>query len=53
MYNTYFKHKCFPKYIRMVQVQVEVEVKSMIDVVFVKKDLLRYVQDVSAVEGMG
>ena len=30
-----------------------VEVKSMIDLVLVKKDMLHYVQDVRAVRGMG
>ena len=30
-----------------------VEIKSMIDLVLVKRDMLRYVQDVSAVRGMG
>ena len=30
-----------------------VDIKSMIDLVLVEKDMLRYVQDVRAVRGMG
>ena len=41
------------KYTRVARVQEGVEVKSMIDLVLVKKDMLHYVQDVRAVRGMG
>ena len=41
------------KYTRVVRGQDGVEVKSMIDRVLVKKDMLRFVQDVRAVRGMG
>ena len=44
--NTYFKHRSFYKYTR---VPNGVEAKNMIDLVFVKKDILLYVQDVRAV----
>ena len=30
-----------------------VEIKSMIDLVLVKRDMLRYMQDIRAVRGMG
>ena len=30
-----------------------VEIKSMIDLVLIKRDMLRYAQDVRAVRGMG
>ena len=38
---------------RMVECQGGVEVKSVIDLVLVKRDMLRYVQDAMAVKGMG
>ena len=41
------------KYTRAARVRDGVEVKSMIDFVLVKKDMLRYVQDVREVRGMG
>ena len=53
MGNTYFKHRSLHKYITVARGQDGVEVKSMIDLVLVKKDMLRYVQDVSVIKGMG
>ena len=46
--NTYFKHKSLHKYTWVVGVQHGMEVKSLIDLVLVKKDMLCYVQDVRA-----
>ena len=46
--NTYFKHRSVHK-----EGRGDVEIKSMIDLVLVKRDKLRYVQDVKAVRGMG
>ena len=43
--NTYFSYRSFHKY--------GVEVKSMIDHLLGKKDILRYLQDVREVTGMG
>ena len=37
----------------MAKVQDGIEIKSLVDLVMVKKDMLRYVQDVRAVGGMG
>ena len=51
--NTYFEHKSLHKYTRVAMGQDGVQVKSMIDLVLVKKDMLRLVQDVRAVRGMG
>ena len=51
--NTYFKHRNLHKYTRVPRGQDRVEVKSMTDLVIVKKDMLHYVQDVRAVRGMG
>ena len=51
--NTYFEHKNLHKYISVARGQDGVEVKSMIDLVVVKKYMLRFVQDVRAVRGMG
>ena len=42
--NTYFEHRSFHKYTRMAKGQDGVEVKSMIDLVLVKKDMLQYVR---------
>ena len=53
MSNTYFEHKSLHKYTRVAKGQDGVEVKSMIDLVLVKKDILRFGQDVKAVRGMG
>ena len=41
------------KYTRVAKGQDRVKVKSMIDLVLVKRDMLPYVQDVRAVRGMG
>ena len=46
---TYFEHRSLHKYTRG---QDREEVKNMLDLVLVKKDMLRYVQDVRAVKGM-
>ena len=51
--NTYFKHRSLHKYTRVERDQDGVEVKSIIYLVLVKKGMLRYVQDVRAVRGMG
>ena len=41
--NTYFKHGSLHKYTRVARGQDGVEVKIMIDLVLVKRDMLRYV----------
>ena len=41
------------KYTRLARGQDGVEIKNMIDLVLVKRDMLRYVQDVRAVRGIG
>ena len=51
--NAYFKHRSLHKYTRVARGQDGVDVNSMIDLVLVKKDMLRYVQDLKAVRGMG
>ena len=50
--NTFFGHRSLHKYTSVARFQNVVEVKSMIDLVLVRKDLLRYGQDVRAVLGM-
>ena len=45
--NTYFEHT------KVTRGQGGVEVKGMIDLVLVKKDMLRYVWDLWVVRGMG
>ena len=52
MGNTYFEYRSLHKYTRVVRGQDGVEVKSMIDLMLVKKDMMRFVQDVRAVRGM-
>ena len=47
--NIYFKHKSLRKYTRVARGQDGVEIKSMI----MQRDMLRYVQDIGAVRGMG
>ena len=42
---THFKHKNLHKYTRVARDQEEVEVKSMLDLVLAKKDMLHFVQD--------
>ena len=49
--NAYFEHKSLDKYTRVAIGQDGGEVKSMIDLVLVKKDIMRYVQDVRAAKG--
>ena len=51
--NTCYKHRSFHKYTRIAKGQDKVEVKSIIDLVLVKKYTLCFVQDVRAVRGMG
>ena len=51
--NTYFKDKSLHKYTRVARGQDGVAVKSMVDLLLVKRDMLRYVQDVRAVRRMG
>ena len=51
--NTYFEHRSLHKYTRVARGEDGVEVKSMIYLVLVKKDMLRNVQDVRVVKGMG
>ena len=41
------------KYTRTAKGQGDVETKSMIDLVLMKRDMLRYVQDVRVVRGIG
>ena len=53
MGNTYFKHRSVHKYTRVARGQGGVETKSIIDLVLVKRYMLRYVHDVRAVKGMG
>ena len=54
MSYTYFKHRSLHKYTRVARGRDGVEIKSMIDLVLVKRDMLRYVQEyVRAVRGMG
>ena len=52
MGNTYFEHKSLHKYTRVAMGQDGGEVKSMIDLMLLKKDMLRFWQDVRAVGGM-
>ena len=53
MGNIYFEHKSLHKCTRVARGQDEVEVKSIIDLVLVKKVVLHYMQDVRAVKEMG
>ena len=53
MVNTYFEHRSLHKYTRVPRGQDGMEVKSMIDLVLVKKDMLHYVQNVRIVRTMG
>ena len=52
MGNTYFKHRSLHKYTRVSRGREGVEINSMIDLLLVKRDMLRYVQDMRAVRGM-
>ena len=40
--NTYLKHRSLYKYTRVAKGRDGVEIKSMIDLVLVKRDMLRY-----------
>ena len=51
--NTYFKHINLHNYTRVSRDREDVEIKSMIGLVLVKRDMLRYVQGVGTVRGMG
>ena len=51
--NIYFKHRSVYKYTRVAEGEGDVETKSMIDLVLVKRNMLRYVQNERAVRGMG
>ena len=51
--NTYFEHKNLKKYISVAREHDGVAVKSMIDLVLVKNDMLRFIQDVRVVRGVG
>ena len=51
--NTYFKHRSLPKSPRVAIGQDGVDIKSMIDLVLVKRHMLQYVQDGRLVRGMG
>ena len=51
MGNTYFKQRSLHQYTRVARGQ-GVELKSIIDLVLVKRDILQYVQDVRSVRGM-
>ena len=43
MGKTYFKHRSLQKYTRVARRLESVEIKNMIDLVLVKRDMLRYV----------
>ena len=47
--NTFFKHKSIHKYTRVGVGRDGIEVKSMIDLVLVKKEMLKYMLDVKSV----
>jgi hypothetical protein len=51
--NTFFSHKNVHKYTRVGVDRDGNEVKSMIDLVLVKKEMLRYVLDVKSIRGLG
>ena len=53
MGNTYFVHKNLHKYKRVASGQDVMEVKSVIGLVLLKKNMLRYVQDMRTVRRMG
>ena len=50
--NTYFEPKSLYKYTRATRGQDGVEVMRMLDLVLVKRDMMRYVQGMRAVRGM-
>ena len=47
---TYFEHRSLHKYTKVAMGQDGMRIKSMIDLVLVKKDMLHYVQDMRAVK---
>ena len=51
--NTYLNHKSLYKYTRGTRGQDGEEVKNMIDLVLMKKDMMCYVQDMRAMIGIG
>ena len=51
--NTYFKHRSLHKYTRVARGQDGVEIKSMINLVLVKRDMMRYALYVTAVRRIG
>ena len=53
MSKTYFEDRSLLKFTRVGRGQDKVEIKNMIDLVLVKKEMLHYVQDVRAARGMG
>ena len=53
MDSTYLEHRSLHKYTKVAREPGVVEVKSMIDLVLGKYDMLRFVKDVRAVRGMG
>ena len=53
MWVTHFEHRSLHKYSRVVRGQDGVEAKGMIDLVLVKKNMLRYVEDERPVRRMG
>ena len=50
---TYFQHRSLHKYTRVVGGRYGLEIKTMINLVLVKRDMLRYMKDVRVVRGMG
>ena len=50
---THTSNTSFHKYTRVARGQYGVEVKSLIDLVLVEKDMLRFLHDVRAVGGIG
>ena len=53
MEYTYFNHRSLYKYTRVARGQDGVEVRGMIDLELVKRNMLRYAEDVRAVRGIG
>ena len=53
MGNKYFKHRSLHKYTVVARGRDDVEIKSMIDLVLVKMDMMRCVKYMRAVRGMG
>ena len=52
MGNSYFECILLHKHTRVARGRDGVEIKSIVDLVLVKRDMLRYVQDVRGVRGM-